>query len=372
MAKYPIKMLRDEKGIPFIPYTSTEGLYDPSGQTLEQKLETKLETKDIRAGDNVTVAIDGNTVTISSTGSGGGGGGSTTLIDNLNTVSPGQGALDARQGKVLKDSIPTVINNLTTSTSGQGALDASQGKALKDSIPAIVDNVNTVSSTKGLSAYQGYLLNQKVVPTGGLKGQVLKKSSNSDHALEWGDAADPNAIVGDGSITKIVHLTYDEYKALEASGNVDEHTEYHIDEYTNAPGFLEDLISKILLSKHPIGSIEINLTGENPANYLGGVWEQIKDTFLLACGDKYDLGSTGGEATHTLKINEMPKHNHAVNYWVNSNLPGGIDHFLAYGNTSSAKPNRTQIDSWVEKEGGDQPHNNMPPYLAVSVWKRIG
>lgn len=361
MAKYPIKMLRDEKGIPFIPYTSTEGLYDPSGQTLEQKLETKLETKDIRAGDNVTVAIDGNTVTISSSG-GGGGEGSTTLIDNLNTVSPGQGALDARQGKVLKDSIPAVINNLTTSTSGQGVLDASQGKVLKDSIPAIIDNVNTVSSTKGLSAYQGYLLNQKVVPTGGLKGQVLKKSSNSDHALEWGDAADPNAIVGDGSITKIVHLTYEEYKALEASGDIDEHTEYHIDEYTNSPGFLEDLISKILLSKHPIGSIEINLTGENPANYLGGVWEQIKDTFLLACGDKYDLGATGGEATVKL---DFPNYAHniwnAVQNYENNDIsqlwsPSGNGYGLGLNYTSNE----------------NTPHNNMPPYLAVSVWKRIG
>lgn len=368
MAKYPIKMLRDEKGIPFIPYTSTEGLYDPSGQTLEQKLETKLETKDIRAGDNVTVAIDGNTVTISSTGSGGGG--STALIDNLNTVSPGQGALDARQGKILKDSIPAVINNLTTSTPGQGVLDASQGKVLKDSIPAIVDNVNTVSSTKGLSAYQGYLLNQKVVPTGGLKGQVLKKSSNSDHALEWGDAADPNAIVGDGSITKIVHLTYEEYKALEASGDINEHTEYHIDEYTNSPGFLEDLISKILLSKHPIGSIEINLTGENPANYLGGVWEQIKDTFLLACGDKYDLGSTGGEDTHKLTLEEMPSHNHKLDTYF-----GAVD-------ANSTKQERSRLTNAplngngygpdTRLVGGNQPHNNMPPYLAVSVWKRIG
>ena len=81
---------------------------------------------------------------------------------------------------------------------------------------------------------------------------------------------------------------------------------------------------------------------------------------------EFSLGNTGGEKTHTLKINEMPRHNHAVNYWVNHNLPGGIDHFLAYGNTSSAKPNRTQVDSWIEKEGGDQPHNNMQPYIALN------
>lgn len=336
MAKYPIKMLKDEEGTPFVPLVSTEALRTPEGETIEEKLEKKLEPSNIIAGTDITLSVDGNNITI-------------------NNASKG-----------------VLINNLTTEQSGVGSLDAHQGKVLKDMIPDIVNNLTTTSTNKALSAYQGYLLNHKVVPTGGTTGQVLKKSSNDDHALEWGDAADPNAIVGDGSIKKIIELTYEEYQVLEASGKVDDHTEYHIDEHINDPGFLEDLISKVLLSKHPIGSIEINLTGENPANYLGGEWEQIKDTFLLACGNKYNLGTTGGEATHTLKINEMPRHNHAVNYWVNSNLPGGIDHFLAYGNTSSAKPNRTQVDSWVEKEGGDQPHNNMPPYLAVSVWKRIG
>ena len=27
---------------------------------------------------------------------------------------------------------------------------------------------------------------------------------------------------------------------------------------------------------------------------------------------------------------------------------------------------------YVKDAGGNQPHNNMPPYLAVYVWKRIG
>lgn len=43
---------------------------------------------------------------------------------------------------------------------------------------------------------------------------------------------------------------------------------------------------------------------------FGGTWEQIKDTFILAAGDTYKAGTTGGEATHILTTDEMPAHNH--------------------------------------------------------------
>lgn len=42
----------------------------------------------------------------------------------------------------------------------------------------------------------------------------------------------------------------------------------------------------------------------------GTEWEQIKDVFLLQAGNTYAAGSTGGEATHALTINEMPSHCH--------------------------------------------------------------
>lgn len=189
MAKYPIKMLKDEEGTPFVPLVSTEALRTPEGETIEEKLKKKLEVSNIKAGTDISLSVDGNNITINNASKG-------VLIDNLDTETSGLGSLDARQGKVLKDMIPDVVNNLTT-----------------------------VSTDKALSAYQGYLLNHKVVPTGGTTGQVLKKASNDDHALEWGDAADPNAIVGDGSIKKIVELTYEEYQALET---IDPDTEYHI------------------------------------------------------------------------------------------------------------------------------------------------
>ena len=56
--------------------------------------------------------------------------------------------------------------------------------------------------------------------------------------------------------------------------------------------------------------------------YWGGQWEQVKDVFILAAGDKYTQGQTGGEATHVLTLQEMPTHNHKGFYWSYVNEQG--------------------------------------------------
>lgn len=117
----------------------------------------------------------------------------------------------------------------------------------------------------------------------------------------------------------------------------------------------------------PIGSIYMSVNSTNPSELFGGDWEQIKDTFLLACGDTYANGATGGEATVTLKVEEMPSHNHD---YTRSRLffsePSGKNAIAYNNNIGSA------IKAATNSTGGNQPHNNMPPYLAVYIWKRIG
>ena len=115
----------------------------------------------------------------------------------------------------------------------------------------------------------------------------------------------------------------------------------------------------------PIGSIYMSVNETDPKDLFGGTWERIKDTFLLACGDTYANGATGGEATHKLTIEEMPSHNHVVNF----------DQIWSWGGTTSlatTKGGPYTGGGYVKDTGGNQPHNNMPPYLAVYVWKRIG
>lgn len=117
---------------------------------------------------------------------------------------------------------------------------------------------------------------------------------------------------------------------------------------------------------YPIGSIYLSVSDANPATLFGGSWERIKDRFLLAAGDSYAAGGTGGEANHTLTVEEIPSHNHDLGHnvmYVNTNHltgSGSIAHFYA-----------TDAIRYTAYTGGSAAHNNMPPYLTVHIWKRV-
>lgn len=105
----------------------------------------------------------------------------------------------------------------------------------------------------------------------------------------------------------------------------------------------------------------------SPQTLFGGTWTQIKDRFLLACGDTYTNGATGGEATHKLTMNEMPSHTHTLYIDAReTTVPAWTTRHLFVQNDSphEAQPNN------LTSTGNSQPHNNMPPYLAVYIWKR--
>ena len=115
----------------------------------------------------------------------------------------------------------------------------------------------------------------------------------------------------------------------------------------------------------PIGYVYISVNNTNPGTIFGGTWEQIKDTFLLACGDKYANGATGGESEVKLTVDQMPRHNHAIE--MTSSGVGYQIERVPFGNQSVWGNSNLPI----KPTGGDKPHNNMPPYLAVYIWKRV-
>lgn len=126
---------------------------------------------------------------------------------------------------------------------------------------------------------------------------------------------------------------------------------------------------------HPIGSIYISVTETSPAELFGGTWERLKDTFLLAAGDTYAAGASGGEAEHTLTEDEMPKHRHKqyAEYSAGSLSLEQYDVYLPTGAwsqiwESGGRSGFTSLNG--NKTGGGGAHNNMPPYLAIYVWKR--
>ena len=62
---------------------------------------------------------------------------------------------------------------------------------------------------------------------------------------------------------------------------------------------------------YPVGSIYLSSNNTNPGTLFGGTWTQIKDKFILTAGDYYSNGATGGAATVTLTVSNMPSHKHS-------------------------------------------------------------
>ena len=124
-------------------------------------------------------------------------------------------------------------------------------------------------------------------------------------------------------------------------------------------------------SPYPVGSVFITASSTSPASTYGGTWEKVTDKFLLCAGTTYTGPTsitskvTGGAATHTLTTSEMPSHSHVIPLSSSSSVTTdgwcmGICRcswsYSSYGSNYA---------------GGGQAHNNMPPYLAVYMWKRI-
>ena len=120
----------------------------------------------------------------------------------------------------------------------------------------------------------------------------------------------------------------------------------------------------------------------------------LRDKFVVGAGNKYAKGATGGEESHILTSNELAAHQHPGS---ETNMAGAHHHGAPYGenpggnagampfglydssythwgsndsdwdnpllNTSTDGSHKHTIT--IGTAGGNQPHNNMPPYVAL-------
>ena len=130
---------------------------------------------------------------------------------------------------------------------------------------------------------------------------------------------------------------------------------------------------------HPIGSIYCSEDPTEPETLFGGKWERIEDRFLLASGSSYKAGDTGG--------NEKHKHTEG-DFRAMIGAATGAPSTLNYVATGGSNPNtgatRTGTYTIVGASyrtgdgfahytpvvGYTSTDSNMPPYMAVYVWKR--
>jgi microcystin-dependent protein len=88
----------------------------------------------------------------------------------------------------------------------------------------------------------------------------------------------------------------------------------------------------------------------------------------------HDLGETGGSETVSLLESEIPSHSHALTAQSNPGnvkLPSSAVTFARSGGAAEntyAVPGSfvNMADQTLAPQGGDQPHNNMQPYLTLN------
>lgn len=129
------------------------------------------------------------------------------------------------------------------------------------------------------------------------------------------------------------------------------------DYYRATPAPLDSLRDYI----YPVGSVYISYSHVSPATLFGGTWVRIENAFLWGTTSGGTIGQTGGSSTHTLTEDELPAHSH-----------GSVYSQHADGTKSNAwyTTSGTSIAYGPVSAGGGKSHNNMPPYIQVSIWRR--
>ena len=129
---------------------------------------------------------------------------------------------------------------------------------------------------------------------------------------------------------------------------------------------------------YPIGSLYWSSKDTDPSTLFGGTWVQIKDRFVLACGDTYtSSGATGGTSTVTLSVSNMPSHSHnftpSGNVSSSGSLYSGLGDgwggdCLALGRSAGAGGNITVVGGYNESssKGYVSKNNAGKNYVSVS------
>lgn len=87
-------------------------------------------------------------------------------------------------------------------------------------------------------------------------------------------------------------------------------------------------------------------------------------------GNGIVLGELGGETSHTLNISELPAHTHTpngnkTNPAVSAAASGNLWGFVNQEYTTTS-PNNSMNSASIAATGGNQPHENMSPYLVLN------
>ena len=282
--------------------------------------------------------------------------------DRYYTESEVDTALNNKQDTLVSGTSIKTINN--TSLLGSGNISIGGGGTV-----TVDDSLSTTSINP---------VQNKVI-TGALNGKA-----NSSHTHTKSEITDfpsiPNKtsdLVNDGDGSNV--FVKDNDSRLSDARTPLAHTHLSSD--------VTDLIDVI----YPVGSIYMSVNSVNPSTLFGGTWEQIEDKFLLASGTSYSNGSTGGSADAVVVSHNHTQTSHNHNFgdglkvprFSNDNWSYTSPRNMSYTSGSYYYPYSTTNNDGIgeiSNTGSESPKinssgssgtgKNMPPYLAVNIWKR--
>ncbi len=143
-------------------------------------------------------------------------------------------------------------------------------------------------------------------------------------------------------------------------------------------GVLDALVKRVLLCAHPVGCVYMSLDSTSPETLFGGTWTPINGRYLIGTGTpenntdgtspgSYDFaaGSKGGESQSKIKNSNLPN-TITLRYSGASGGPGGS------GLLNSAVYTMGEVSGYAAVGTGqsNESFSNLPPYLAVYMWRR--
>lgn len=275
-----------------------------------------------------------------------------TTIDSAMSGSSNNPVANHVIKQYIDDKVAAAGSNITVDAAlSSTSTNPVQNKAIKEAIDAKADktaldakaDVTALDGKADKTALDGKLSTSGGTLTGNLTGKYITSTwLQTTEATDLGRAPGKIAVLDDSGW--VYHRTPAELLADIGAATV----------------------SAMLDKAYPVGSIYMSVNSTNPKTLFGGTWVQLKDRFLLAAGTTYKAGATGGEATHTLTVDEIPNHQHVL--WYPNE---GGEQSAAIGYPEAGSKNTWYAEaSKTGGAGGGAAHNNMPPYLAVYTWKR--
>lgn len=149
-------------------------------------------------------------------------------------------------------------------------------------------------------------------------------------------------------------------------------------------------VAEAKLAAYPVGSYYWSSESTDPSALFGGTWEQVKDRFVLAAGDSYAVGETGGTASssHTHQYGMViggwwgcPTIYQGDSVKSTGALEGGTT-ATGWTNIGIGTVHRNKILSAEQSEDkttalfkstantSAATVDNMPPYIVAFCWKR--